>query len=110
MGKRLFTLILIALFLTPALGSNAESASRPNILLIVVDDMGYSDIGSFGSEIKTPSIDALANRGHEIDVAGPWTEGYLLAAERNPDTGVLEAGCDPRAEKSEVFPSFALAW
>jgi arylsulfatase A-like enzyme len=33
------------------------------ILLIAVDDMGYSDIGSFGSEIKTPAIDSLANQG-----------------------------------------------
>jgi len=37
---------------------------RPNILLIVADDMGYSDVGSFGGEIKTPNLDALARRGH----------------------------------------------
>lgn len=36
---------------------------RPNILLILADDMGYSDIGCFGSEIPTPHIDSLANRG-----------------------------------------------
>jgi arylsulfatase len=36
---------------------------RPNILLIVADDMGYSDIGAFGGEIKTPNLDALAARG-----------------------------------------------
>ena len=39
------------------------SESRPNILLVVVDDMGYSDIGSFGGEIPTPHIDALAMAG-----------------------------------------------
>ena len=43
--------------------SAAEAADRPNILLIAVDDMGYSDIGPFGGEIRTPSIDALANSG-----------------------------------------------
>ena len=52
----------------------------------------------------------LETRGHVLDIAGAWSEGYLLACERNPATGVLEAGCDPRAEKSEVFPSWALAW
>ncbi len=52
----------------------------------------------------------LARRGHDLEIAGDWTEGYLLAAERNPDTGVLEAGCDPRGGKSDVFPAFALCW
>ena len=41
-----------------------ESATaRPNILLILADDMGYSDIGAFGGEIPTPNLDALARRG-----------------------------------------------
>lgn len=37
--------------------------SRPNILLIVADDLGYTDLGAFGGDISTPNIDALANRG-----------------------------------------------
>ena len=36
---------------------------RPNILLVVVDDMGYSDLGCFGGEIRTPNIDTLARSG-----------------------------------------------
>ncbi len=55
-------------------------------------------------------LEELARRGHDLELAGDWTEGYLLAAARDPLTGLLEAGCDPRAEKSEVFPSFALCW
>ena len=38
-------------------------AARPNIILIMSDDMGWSDLGCFGSEISTPNIDALAKRG-----------------------------------------------
>ena len=34
-------------------------AGRPNIVLIMVDDMGYSDIGCFGSEIDTPNLDVI---------------------------------------------------
>ncbi|GAB3911958.1 arylsulfatase [Larkinella knui] len=36
---------------------------RPNIILIMVDDMGYSDLGSYGSEIQTPTLDKLAAEG-----------------------------------------------
>src|SRR5690349_749295 len=39
------------------------ATKRPNIVIILVDDMGFSDIGCYGSEIPTPNIDALAARG-----------------------------------------------
>ncbi|HIF70342.1 MAG TPA: gamma-glutamyltransferase family protein [Candidatus Lambdaproteobacteria bacterium] len=52
----------------------------------------------------------LERRGHEIAVGADWSEGYLLAAARDPESGVLEAGCDPRGTKGEVFPAFALCW
>ncbi len=41
----------------------AFSQTRPNIVLIMADDMGYSDIGCFGSEIPTPNLDQLAGKG-----------------------------------------------
>ena len=37
--------------------------AKPNILLILADDMGFSNIGCFGSEIRTPTLDALAAAG-----------------------------------------------
>ena len=37
--------------------------SRPNFVIILADDMGFSDIGAYGSEIGTPSLDRLARRG-----------------------------------------------
>jgi len=37
--------------------------SRPSILLIATDDLGYTDLGVFGSGITTPNLDQLANRG-----------------------------------------------
>ena len=51
----------------PGTAPSAENAqdiqSRPNILLVVADDLGYSDIGAFGSEILTPNLDDLAAGG-----------------------------------------------
>ena len=42
---------------------NQNNAPAPNIVLIVADDMGFSDLGCFGSEIETPNLDALAAGG-----------------------------------------------
>lgn len=41
--------------------------SKPHILLIVADDMGWNDVGYHGSEIKTPNIDMIAGKGIELD-------------------------------------------
>jgi arylsulfatase A-like enzyme len=41
----------------------APAAHGPNVLIILTDDLGYSDIGAFGSEIATPNLDRLASRG-----------------------------------------------
>jgi len=41
----------------------ADAPRRPNIVIILGDDMGYADMGSFGSEIKTPNLDSLAKDG-----------------------------------------------
>jgi arylsulfatase A-like enzyme len=71
---------------TPALAQD----QRPNIVVIVLDDVGYSDIGAFGSEIRTPNIDALAAEGVRFNrfdtkaVCSP-TRAALLTG-RNPQT------------------------
>ena len=46
--------------------SVAEETSRPNILLIVADDLGYSDLGAYGGEIDTPNLDQLAEAGMRL--------------------------------------------
>src|SRR5215217_1303675 len=57
--KRIGLLLLFNCFFLAAHGAE----SRPNIVVILSDDVGYSDIGCFGSEIATPNLDALASGG-----------------------------------------------
>ncbi|MEK7951816.1 arylsulfatase [Luteolibacter soli] len=54
-------LLLSCLLATPLLTSAAEK--KPNVILIMVDDMGYSDIRPWGGEIDTPNLDSLAKSG-----------------------------------------------
>ena len=53
---------LIAALLVP-FAAFAEEKPRPNIILIMADDMGFSDLGCYGGEIQTPNLDALAAAG-----------------------------------------------
>lgn len=72
----------------------------PNILLIVADDLGYADLGSFGSEIRTPHLDALAARGlrfaqfHTAPMCAP-TRAMLLSGNNNHVAGMGAQGPPP---------------
>jgi arylsulfatase len=83
---------------TPAATSAASAASvrttgRPNFLVIVADDLGWSDLGAFGGEIATPNLDALAGRGvrftsfHTAPTCSP-TRSMLLSGVDNHEAGI----------------------
>ncbi|MEO7717041.1 MAG: arylsulfatase [Capsulimonas sp.] len=55
--------IISILLFALAAPSQAAPEKKPNIVVILVDDMGYSDIGCYGGEIKTPNLDKLAGEG-----------------------------------------------
>ena len=57
------SLLLICLLCKPVFCWAEPNRSRPNIVLIMVDDMGYSDIGCYGGEVQTPNLDQLAKDG-----------------------------------------------
>jgi arylsulfatase len=101
---------ILILGLIVALGIGAQSCqqpqetaedqvaeARPNILLIVADDLGYSDIGAFGGEIATPALDALAEQGvrltnfHVLPSCSP-TRSVLLSGVDNHQAGLGSMG------------------
>ncbi|MDF7824599.1 arylsulfatase [Pontiellaceae bacterium B12227] len=59
-----------------------QAAERPNIIIILTDDMGYSDLGCYGGEIETPNLDSLADNGHRFsefyNCARCWTSRTAL--------------------------------
>jgi arylsulfatase A-like enzyme len=69
---------------TPA---SPAGARRPNIVVILADDMGYSDMGMFGSEIKTPNLDALASNGTRFT-------NFYTHASCSPSRSMLLSGVD----------------
>lgn len=78
--------------LLPALGlsillpfNTASADSRPNILLIVADDLGFSDLGAYGGEIHTPNIDQLAASGVQFT-------NFHVAATCSPTRSMLMTG------------------
>jgi arylsulfatase len=73
-----------------ALGTHAsarEVKQPPNFLIIVADDLGYSDIGAFGGEIDTPNLDALAAQGLKLT-------GFHTAPTCSPTRSMLLTGLD----------------
>jgi len=77
--------------------TDSERNNRPNILLIVADDLGYADLGVYGGDIQTPNIDALAARGmlftqfHTAPYCAP-TRAMLLSGNNNHVAGMARQG------------------
>jgi arylsulfatase len=70
-------------FIASLSAAAAAGAAQPNVLIILADDLGYSDIGCYGSEIETPNLDDLAKGGLQYlqfyNTARCWpTRGALL--------------------------------
>jgi len=98
---RLYRLSLIAILVLVlgVLGISCNRAvdQRPNILLVMADDMGWTDLGSFGSEIETPNLDALAQRGVKFtdfytSVSCSPTRSMLLSGTDNHIAGLGNMG------------------
>ncbi len=94
MKSAITVLIVLSPLIWAAFCSNVPAAEteRPNIVLVMADDLGWSDIGCFGGEIRTPHIDSLARDGlrftqfYNNAVCGP-TRASLLTGLYCQQTG-----------------------
>ncbi|MBO9695013.1 MAG: arylsulfatase [Sphingopyxis sp.] len=82
--KRLASALLALVVLAPPVQARER---QPNFLVIVADDLGYSDIGAFGGEIATPNLDRLA-------LAGVRLAGFHTAPTCSPTRSMLLSGTD----------------
>src|SRR5437588_5290563 len=63
MQRTLFSLTASLILLLHPVFSPVRAAAKPNVLIILADDLGFSDIGCYGGEIQTPNLDRLAANG-----------------------------------------------
>ena len=83
-NRYFFGTVILAFGLSTA---TLSADDRPNIVILLADDMGYSDMGSFGGEIQTPNLDALAHEGVR------FTQFYTHAS-CSPTRSMLLSGTD----------------
>src|SRR5438132_362134 len=112
----LFVLGFLCLAVASAPAQTA--ARRPNILIILADDMGYSDLGCYGGEVRTPNLDRLAKNGLRFtqfyNTARCWpsraailTGYYAHQVRRDTVPGVLANGTlGARPAWARLLPDF----
>ena len=105
--SRFLAIALLGLYQWNLIGFAVEKDQRPNILLIMVDDMGFSDIGCYGGEVDTPNLNRLAAGGLRFtqfyNTGRCWPTRAALMTGRYPhDVGhAMMYGADaPRAYQS----------
>src|SRR5579863_4730345 len=107
--------LTIAVLVLVSTKSHAAEPPKPNILLIVADDMGFSDAGCYGGEIATPNLDALARNGLRFtqfhNTARCWptraallTGYYAQQVRRDTVPGIRSGGGGVRPEWAVLLP------
>ena len=115
--RLLRTILCRALFAALLFNLSIGTAAKPNVLLILVDDLGYSDLGCYGGEIATPNLDRLAANGlrltHFYNTGRCWpTRGALLTGyyaqqiRRDKFAGIPSGGGGKRPSWAKLLPTY----
>lgn len=87
------SVLLLALLLTPSVALQAAEKSppaKPNFIVINIDDLGYADVGPFGSQLnRTPNLDRMAKEGRKFT-------SFYAAPVCSPSRSALMTGCYPK--------------
>lgn len=96
-------LIVLSVCLACAPEKQSSEPQKPNIVIVYLDDLGYGDVGAYGSTVlKTPNIDHLANGGVR------FTNGYASSATCTPSRYAILTGVYPWREKdAKILPGTA---
>ncbi|MGC3972317.1 MAG: sulfatase [Pirellulales bacterium] len=86
----LTSVVAVLLFVAPAASVRAAAPSKPNFIVINIDDLGYADIGPFGAtKQKTPNLDRMAAEGRKL-------MSHYAAPVCSPSCAALMTGCYPK--------------
>lgn len=102
------TAFVICLLLPPALSAQS---SRPNFLVIIADDVGFAELGPYGSEIDTPALDALADEGIRFtsfyaQMNCSPTRAMLMSGTDNHLAGLGTMGAGVQSPNQEGVPGY----
>lgn len=101
MPSRRFWSLVLAMGCMASVGRAAHAADKPNIVMILADDLGNADLGYRGSKIRTPHIDALAHAGVRL-------EAYYGLPLCSPSRAALMTGRYPMRhglQTAVIFPN-----
>ena len=95
----------LCLVVLASLSSVFQAAAKPNFIVINIDDLGYADIGPFGSKLnRTPNLDRMAAEGMKL-------KSHYAAPVCSPSRSALMTGCYPKRVLpigSVLFPAGAV--
>ncbi|MBQ6704675.1 MAG: sulfatase-like hydrolase/transferase [Opitutales bacterium] len=93
---RVFTLATLSML--AGVGVPAVAQEKPNVIVVIADDLGYGDVSAYGGALKTPNFDRLANSGLR------FTRGYAASATSSPSRYALLTGVYPWRKNVNILP------
>ena len=121
----LMALAMVAMHVSPSLAEQTKAkvsspnetlakTERPNILVVLFDDVGFMDVGAYGSDTRTPNIDALAGRGTMLSryytspFCGP-SRAMLMTGMDNHQVG-MGTLVETATDEMRAFPGYSMVW